>query len=129
MPDYSRTQQLQAIAIIDEMVERNVGTRVTSTTITPTAITPTLYSVPLTNANQEYSLAITNAKKIAFQILSGGDIRYAYTTGKVAASTLPYYPLKTGAEEVEDFGSSIFSGALYLASSTAGTIVIIKVWA
>lgn len=127
MTQYSTTQRLQAIAIVDEMAGRSVGTG--GTTITPTAINPTLYSVTLTNANQEYSQVLANAKKIAFQILSGGDIRYAYVTGKVATGALPYYPLKVGAEEVEDLGSNIFNGTLYLAASTAGTIVIIKVWA
>ncbi len=94
MPDYSTTQKLQAIAIVDEMAGRNVGTSASSTTIAPTAIAPTLYSVSLTNANLEYSREIANVKKIAFQVLSGGDIRYAYQTGNVAASTLPYYPSK-----------------------------------
>ena len=95
-----------------------------------TAITPTLYAVSLTNANQEYSQAIVNAKSISFQVLSGGDIRYAYQSGNVATLALPYYPLRSGTEEVEDLpAGSIFNGTLYLASSIAGTVVIIKVWA
>lgn len=92
-------------------------------------VTPILLSINIAVANQEYSQAIANAKKFSFQVLSGGDIRYAYQASRVATPTLPYYPLLVGSEESEDFCSTgIFSGTLYLASSIAGTIVILKVW-
>ncbi|QKQ75579.1 hypothetical protein [Nostoc sp. TCL240-02] len=85
-------------------------------------------SLTLTNANTEYSFALTNARSYAFKILSGGDIRFAYTTGKVATPTLPYYTLTTSLEEAKDFSKEAFTGTLYFASSTAGTIVIIQYW-
>lgn len=92
-------------------------------------ISPTLFQITLTNANTEYSQAITSAKKILFKVLSGGDIRYAYVTGRVATPTSPYYTLNSLSEESEDFpGNDRFTGTLYLASATAGTIVIAKVW-
>lgn len=94
------------------------------------SISPTLYQITLTAINTEYSQVITSAKKLAFKVLSGSDIRYAYTTGKVAGSVAPYYTLSSLSEESEDFvGNDRFTGTLYLATSTtAGTTVIIKVW-
>lgn len=97
--------------------------------IASAALTPNIYNVTLTNANTEYSQSITSAKKLAFKVLSGGDIRYAYATGRVSTPTAPYYTLSSLTEESEDFGfRDTFTGTLYLASATAGTIVAVKVW-
>ena len=86
--------------------------------------TPTLYNITLTNANTEYSQALTACKGIEFQARTSVDIRFAFATGKVAAPTAPYMTLKAGQWYY-------FEGSpttLYLASATAGTIVEIILW-
>ncbi|MEH1777086.1 hypothetical protein [Nostoc sp.] len=94
----------------------------------PSTIAGTFGSVTLTSANTEYSFALSSVKKYSFKILSGGSIRFSNIAGKVAAPTLPYYPLDFNNEEFQDFNTSNFTGTLYFASSVAGTIVIIQYW-
>ncbi|WP_208344872.1 hypothetical protein [Aetokthonos hydrillicola] len=92
------------------------------------AVTPTIGIINLTNANQEYSQALTNIKKLAFKVRSGGDIRYSYSSGVVASGT-NYYTCVSTNEETEDLAANFtFSGTLYFASSTAGTVIEYKYW-
>ncbi|MEH1902515.1 MAG: hypothetical protein V7L04_14120 [Nostoc sp.] len=94
----------------------------------PEVITPILNNITLATANTEYSLTITSAQKLAFKVLSGGSVRYAYIPGKVGNATLPYYTLELGAEESEELLNKAFTGTLYLASGIAGTVVLFKQW-
>ncbi|MHC5779299.1 hypothetical protein [Nostoc sp.] len=54
---------------------------------------------------------------MAFQILSGGSIRYAWFAGKVSAPILPYGSVQVGIEKAEDLLGKAFTGTLYLASA------------
>lgn len=86
--------------------------------------TPTVYNTTLTLANTEYSQALASCQGIEFQARTSVDIRFAFVTGKVATPTAPYMTLKAGQWYY-------FEGSpttLYLASSTAGTIVGIILW-
>ncbi|MEW6494509.1 MAG: hypothetical protein AB1589_18630 [Cyanobacteriota bacterium] len=94
----------------------------------PEAIAPTLSAITLTLANTEYSISVSAAKKLSFKVLSGGGVRYAYTAGRVAASTLPYYTLEAGVEESEDLLERAFTGTLYFASAIGGAVVLLKQW-
>ncbi|PHJ65046.1 hypothetical protein VF04_04500 [Nostoc linckia z7] len=94
-----------------------------------TAIAPTFSHVQIIAANTEYSFTFTSVKKYAFKVLSGGgSLRFSNVINKVASPTLPYYTLDSNVEEMQDFGSATFTGTLYFASSTAGTIVLIQYW-
>lgn len=94
----------------------------------PDAIALTFTSLTLVNANTEYPLVLTSVKKYSFKVLSGGSLRFSNVTAKVATPTLPYYTLDSTSEEIQDFGSSTFTGTLYFASVAAGTIVLIQYW-
>ncbi|MBW4677130.1 MAG: hypothetical protein KME52_24935 [Desmonostoc geniculatum HA4340-LM1] len=118
------------VALSNSSIEiaNDVGNPIPVTSIA-TAIAAIFASLTLTNANTEYSFAFTSVKKYSFKVLSGGSLRFTNATGKVAGSTLPYYTLDSTSEEVQDFGTSTFTGTLYFASPTAGTVVLIQYWA
>jgi hypothetical protein len=87
------------------------------------ASTTNEYNVTLTNANTEYSqLLPSNTRKLIFQSRTNVVVRWAWTTGKVATPTAPYFTLKAGSAYFED-ELKLSSKTLYLASSTAGTVV------
>ncbi len=99
--------------------------------IDPNTATPTPYNVTCTNADTEYNQALpANCRGFEFQARTEATIRFAFVTGKVAASTAPFMTLKAG-----DYYTSpaINQGAspstLYVASPTAGTVVEILAWA
>lgn len=85
----------------------------------------------LTDADTQYPVTLTNIRGLTMQCRSPGvDVRFAFTIGKVAASTAPYFTLKADSEfELPRMprGES-FTGTLYLASSVAGVIVEILYW-
>ena len=86
--------------------------------------------IVLTAANTEYPQVVeTGAKVIGFVIRGRvGTLRFATETGKVAGPTEPYSTLVGGeAYDMRDIvaGPSTF----YFASSTAGLIVEMEVWA
>lgn len=90
---------------------------------------PLLYNKTLTLADTEYSQAIpASIKQITIQARTAADIRIAFVTGKVATPTAPYLTLKAGAVYSVsglDIGNAT---TVYLASSTAGTVVEIEVF-
>lgn len=91
--------------------------------------TPTEYNITLTNANTEYGQALpANTLRLAVRCRSGAQVRYAWTTGKVATPTAPYQTLQAGAEYVLE-GVKLASATLYLASAAAGSIVEMEAWA
>ena len=98
-----------------------------ATTITEDYIT-------IVAANTEYSKALpTNCKKLTFRCVdstmlqAGSDIRYAFTTGKVATPTLPFQMLDGGAVYSEG-NLNLTSKTLYVAGITAGNIVLLEMW-
>lgn len=115
------------------LITRVVGTTTVSVSnninLNITPISYTINNVVLILANTEYSIILTTVRKYCFKVLSGSaSIRFSNVAGKVATPTLPYYTLDSSSEEVQDFGTSYFSGTLYFASSTAGTTVLIQYW-
>jgi hypothetical protein len=91
---------------------------------------PTIYNVTLTSANTEYSQALPpNCRRFDIQPQTNVDVRFAFTTGKVATPTAPYATMKAG--NPYNSGDVYQGGApstLYFASGTAGTIVEIVAW-
>ena len=90
---------------------------------------PTIYNVTLTNANQEYSQAFTNAKKICISIQDGlvtNNFRIAFVTGKVATPSSPFLKYPQTVEYSID-KCNIANGTIYLASSLAGAVAQIQI--
>jgi hypothetical protein len=90
-------------------------------------------SVPLTNANQEYSQVLPEGTfHFTVQARTPADVRFAYATGKVAAPTEPYATMKAGGAYTESFlGDERLRPnevTLYLASGTPGVVVEIVLW-
>jgi len=92
------------------------------------ATTPNEYNVTLTNADTEYSQALpAGTKALEFWARESVDIRFAFTSGKVATPTAPYFTLKAGTTYYKE-SLNLSGKTLYLASSTAGTNVEIIAW-
>ena len=87
---------------------------------------PTLYNITITNADTEYSQALTDVKSIMFQCRGNYDVRYAFVTGKVATPTAPYMTLKAGAAYSEEF-LNVSSMTLYVACVTDDEVVELEV--
>ena len=85
---------------------------------------PAVFNKTLTNADEEYSQALTSCKGVEFQARTEVAIRFSFETGKVATPTAPYMTLKAG--QWYYFEGS--PATLYLASATAGTVVEIIQW-
>ena len=84
--------------------------------------------VTLTLANTEYSkLLDANTRAFEFQGRTDVDVRYAWTSGKVATPTENYYTLKAGMTYFKD-NINLSSKTLYFASATAGTVVELLVF-
>jgi hypothetical protein len=95
------------------------------------ALVVTETNLTLTSADTEYShLLQTTTRQVRFQCRTAYDVRYAYTTGKVATPAAPYQTLKSGTVRAID-GIGVAAGAtrtLYFASAQAGVIVEIEEW-
>lgn len=91
---------------------------------------PFCYNVTLTNADTEYSQQLAaGARKMTMQCRTAYDVRFAYITGNVAASTDPFMTLKSGVIYWEDdISTKMEKQTIYFASSEAGTIVELLVW-
>jgi hypothetical protein len=96
---------------------------------------PVVYNVTLVLANTQYSQLVSNPtmRRLRFQALQPVAICWATATGKVAGPVAPYSTLAAGVEyEAPSYirtGTSRASLTLYFASSVAGTIVQILVFA
>ena len=88
---------------------------------------PTVYNVTMTDANTEYSQALTNVKSLMFQCRGDYDIRYAFVSGQVATPTEPYMTLKAGAVYSEQNFDGAADFTVYFACGTAGQTVEIEV--
>lgn len=92
-------------------------------------MSPTLYAITLTSANTEYSQALpAGLRALSFKARTSVAVRWAFVTGKVATPTDPYETLAAGQTYFKEgiVGAAV---TLYLASSTAGTVVEVEAWA
>ena len=92
------------------------------------AETPTVYNISMTNANTEYSQSLpTGTKKFTLQCRGNYDIRFAFTSGKVATPTAPYATIKAGMNYYED-NLNLSNKTIYVACGTAGQVAELIVW-
>jgi hypothetical protein len=106
----------------------NTAVRTITTVEVDVATAVTTYNITLTNANTEYSQALSaNTKGFRFRCRTPYDVRYAFVTGKVATPTAPYGTLPRGMDYVAN-EVNLSSKTLYLASSQAGVIVEVDEW-
>ena len=90
---------------------------------TSDATTVTEYNITLTSADTEYSQALpANTLAYAFKNRDYNELRWSFTTGKVATPTAPYNQLKAGITHWKE-DVDLSSKTLYFASATAGDIV------
>jgi hypothetical protein len=95
--------------------------------IETTGRTPGIYNVTMTNANTEYSQALTNCKKFIILMRENDTaFRIAFVTGKVATSTVPYFTVPEGSSYDED--NINFTGTIYFACASAGKTIQIIAW-
>jgi hypothetical protein len=91
--------------------------------------TPTLYNVTCTNANTEYSQAITNGTKhLSIRCRTGDVLRLAFVTGKVATPTAPYITIPAGASWESPPDLDTTGATIFLASPTAGVVAEVEEW-
>ena len=94
----------------------------------PTAV-PTIYNTTMTNADTEYSQALTGVHKLAVNVRGGvadNSFRLAFVTGKVATPTAPYLSIPANQQYLLD-NVNIANMTIYIAGSVAGMIVEIEV--
>lgn len=92
------------------------------------ATTITEYNIHLTNANTEYSQTLpSNTKAFEFQCRQNHDIRFAFTAGKVAGPTSPYFTLKAGRTYYKE-NLDLSNKTIYFASETAGDDIELLVY-
>ena len=91
-------------------------------------ITATLYNVTLVANNTEYSQSFPD-NTMAFKIYNRDShaTRFAWETGKVAASVPPYRTLPADVVYEKD-NVRLDGQTLYLATANAGDIIEIEVW-
>lgn len=89
----------------------------------------TVANVTLTNADQEYSHSLAaRTSRLSFQCRTGGVVRYAFVTGKVASPIEPYVTLKSGQAFNENDLESASGDKVYFASSTSGLVMEIMTY-
>ena len=92
------------------------------------ATTPTIYNIDMAVVDTEYSQALpAGTKKFTFQCRQGNDMRFSFTTGKVATPTAPWTTLKAGMVYFED-SLNLTSKTLYVATDVAGDDVELICW-
>ena len=89
---------------------------------------PVDYNITLTSANTQYSqLLPSSVREFRFRCRTIFDVRYSFTTGKVAASTAPYLTLPAGSDFFSD-NNDLTGKTIYFASAQAGVVVEMEVW-
>ncbi len=89
------------------------------------AFAPTLYNVAITTQDTEYSQVLpADVRVIKVKCRTAADIRFAWVTGKVAASTAPFWTIKSGMTETIEVPAGLTGGAptLYVGAG-AGSLV------
>lgn len=90
---------------------------------------PTIYNLTMTSSDTEYSQELpSKTKAFTIQCQGGYDVRFAFTTGKVATPTAPYMTLKSGQSYYEQ-NTNLTSVIIYSACSTPGQVLEIICWA
>ncbi|HEY5138200.1 MAG TPA: hypothetical protein VIJ25_02615 [Methylococcales bacterium] len=85
------------------------------------------YNLVLTNANTQYSLTLpAYTCNVTIQCRTAYDVRMSETTGLVAASTNPYWTIKSAGGYFDwNLKANL---TLYFASSQAGAVVEVACW-
>ena len=97
-------------------------------TFVKAATTVTEYNTTMTNADTEYSQALpAGTKKFQIRVRDGTAARYAFTTGKVAGPTSPYFTLGAGEVYYED-NLNLTTKTIYFACGSAGKIIELLAW-
>ena len=97
-------------------------------TFVKAATTPNEYNMTMTNADTEYSQALpSGTKKFQIRVRDGTAARYAFTTGKVAGQTSPYFTLGAGEVYYED-NLNLTTKTIYFACGSAGKIIELLAW-
>lgn len=119
---YSATEDRMVSVTSDGKVNINGSVSVSGATMPSTETsTPVEYNVPCTSADTEYSQSFSNAKSIFFQNRDNSDLRYSFTSGRVASS-YPYTTLKAGCSYYSD-DLDMASGTIYFAHGVGGITV------
>lgn len=106
----------------------NVSGLATSAKQIPPQDTVTEYNIDLTSANTEYSQALSaNTRAIEFTNRASNDLRFAFTTGKVAGPTAEYFTLRAGQYYYKE-NLNLSSKTIYFASANAGDDVELLTW-
>lgn len=87
------------------------------------------YNITLTLVDTEYSQALpANCKGIEFWSRNGYAFRFAFTTGKVATPTEPYFvvPVNSGYSSPPNLNLS--SKTLYFGTDSAGDVIELICW-
>lgn len=90
---------------------------------------PEVSTVTLTTANTEYEFKFPmDTKKVKIQARTAVDVKVGTANGSVngASPSGPYFTMKSGTVLTEE--DLDFSGIVYLANASAGTIVEILTW-
>ncbi len=88
----------------------------------------TAYNLTLTVADTEYSQALTaNTRELRFRCRTLYDVRYSYSTGKVATPTAPWLTLPAGSDYHAD-NLNLTAKVIYFATDQAGVIMEIEEW-
>lgn len=87
------------------------------------------YNVTLTLVDTEYSQALpSNCKGVEIWSRGGYEIRFAFTTGKVATPTAPYFTLKSDESYSSPPGLNLSSKTIYFGTDTAGDVIELITW-
>jgi len=104
------------------------GASVPVTDLALPATTPTVYNKTLTSVDTEYSQALTaNTREFRFRCRTLYDVRYSFSTGKVAVPTAPWLTLPAGSDYWCD-GVNLPATTIYFATDQAGVIMEIEEW-
>ena len=90
--------------------------------------TPTIINTTLTSADTEYSAVLPSSlREFRFRCRTKFDVRYSFTTGKVATPTAPYLTLPAGSDYYSD-NDDLTGKTLYFASSEAAVVLELEMW-
>lgn len=121
--DNNTAGDIQAVALVDSSGNELTGAGISGSD------TPTEANVSLIIVDTEYSYAIpSGTKSLQFQCRQDRDIRFSFTTGKVAGPTSPYQTLKAGQTYYQDFLSLTGKTIYFATGANAGDVVEVLTW-
>lgn len=97
-------------------------------------LTPEILNVTMTDADTQYSQALpANCKYVSIQTRDGTAVRIAFETGKVAASTAPFFTIRANSayNVPESINPCLTPGValtVYAACAEAGKILELVCW-